>query len=158
MRLATIGKQFVFHAAHRLPNHDGLCKDLHGHSYKMEVLVTKPVVPPDVHSPMPNEGMVLDFQVIKDIYREHIEPLVEHKFLNETLTGLVPNVWDVTNDELCPLTTCESVALWMWNVYDGFLTGEALLVHPSDFVRIRLWETPTSFACVPAERNGVETT
>ena len=34
-----IGKLFKFEAAHRLPNHPGKCKNLHGHSYKLEVVV-----------------------------------------------------------------------------------------------------------------------
>lgn len=34
-----VAKQFRWEGAHRLPWHDGLCKNNHGHSYKMEASV-----------------------------------------------------------------------------------------------------------------------
>lgn len=156
MRLATVGKTFTFHAAHRLPNHNGKCRNLHGHTYTLEVTVTKPIVPVDPDSPSTAEGMVVDFQLLKDIYKEMVEPQVDHRYLNETLDMLVPNTWDPENDAVTPLTTCEHIAMWIWRVYTDFLTGEALLIGTEDFVRIKLWETPTSYAVVPAERNGVD--
>lgn len=157
MRNATVAKQFTFHAAHRLPNHDGLCKGEHGHSYMLEVAVTgrvnQPTTPvaPEDHDP--DEGMVIDFKNIKEIYKEYIESLVEHKDLNVTMDGLVPQTWDVDRGERVPLTTCENIAMWIWRVYDRILVKEYEAV---DFVRVTLWETPTSFARVPADRNGVD--
>lgn len=144
---ATIAKRFTFHAAHRLPHHDGPCRDLHGHSYVLEVAVTGRVKAPNGD---PDEGMVLDFTELKRIYAEKVEPFVEHKFLNETLVGrlvttVVEHAMDVSippYDE--PLTTCENIAMWIHGEFSNELVNGHLL--PQRQVTVRLWETPTSFA------------
>ena len=59
-----VAKQFRWEAAHRLPWHDGLCKNNHGHSYILEAAVDGAV---------DDRGMVLDFAVIK----RALKPLVE---------------------------------------------------------------------------------
>ncbi len=154
MRTATIGKQFTFHAAHQLPHHHGLCQHLHGHSYKLEVAVTGRVSDPDGAS---DEGMVTDFDRIKACYKEEVEPLVEHRFLNDTLFNKVPTTLIDGPDGgklPCALTTCENIAMWLHEVFT-----KALIRDPNEmgaYVRITLWETPTSYARVPADRNGVD--
>ena len=35
-----LSKIFTFDAAHHLPNYTGKCKNLHGHSYQFEVIVS----------------------------------------------------------------------------------------------------------------------
>lgn len=126
---ATICKRFTFHAAHRLPNHDGPCRRLHGHSYVLEVAVTGTVKPAIGD---PDEGMVLDFNILRAIYKARIEPLVEHQNLNETLSGMVE------------LTTAENIAAWAHSVFADELEDRAKL--PARIVTVRVWETPTSWA------------
>ncbi len=128
--IATIAKQFTFHAAHQLPNHDGACARVHGHTYKVEVAIVGEVKRPCGDS---DEGMVLDFGILKDVYKEDVEPLVEHQFLNETLKGVVPET-DGT-----PLTTAENLADWIARVYGNNLGQEVV---------VTVWETPTSYARV----------
>lgn len=154
MRIVTVGKQFTFHAAHQLPHHNGLCKDLHGHTYKLEVTITGKVNEPHGGS---DEGMVIDFADIKLAYGKLIEPLVEHKFLNETLFDKIPST--LIDDPLagtlpCALTTCENIARWIHKVLSAELLDQS--AAGEQFVRVTLWETPTSFARVPADRNGVD--
>jgi 6-pyruvoyltetrahydropterin/6-carboxytetrahydropterin synthase len=122
-----ITKRFDFHAAHQIPNHKGQCSRLHGHTYFLEVTVRGEVKLKTVHSTESDYGMVLDFDVLKKIYKERIEPKVEHQYLNETL-GL-------------PVTTAECIAAWCWDEY----RAGGITPH-----RIRLYETPTSFAEVKA--------
>jgi 6-pyruvoyltetrahydropterin/6-carboxytetrahydropterin synthase len=43
--------------AHRLPFHDGVCRSLHGHSYRAVI---------EVEGETDDKGMVIDFQDIKD--------------------------------------------------------------------------------------------
>ena len=59
-----IAKDFRWEMGHRLPFHDGKCKNLHGHSYKMMV---------EINGDLDENGMVLDYYVVKEI----IQPLVE---------------------------------------------------------------------------------
>lgn len=59
-----VSKRFRWEGAHRLPWHEGLCCNLHGHSYLMEVVVEGPVG---------ERGMVIDFHDVKAV----IKPLVQ---------------------------------------------------------------------------------
>jgi len=63
-----------FAAAHRLVGYEGLCENLHGHNWKVEVTVRSPV--------LNNMGMVMDFKDIKAAVGEILERL-DHKYLNE---------------------------------------------------------------------------
>lgn len=128
-RLVWVAKEFEFHAAHVLPNHDGQCARLHGHTYRLRVVVAGE--PNRVHPAGldPAEGMVVDFAVLKDIYTSRVEPLVEHQQLHETLKGLVP------------VTTCEEMARWLFIVFQGELFKRDL-----ELDSVTLWETPTSYA------------
>ncbi|WP_115373198.1 6-pyruvoyl trahydropterin synthase family protein [Adhaeribacter pallidiroseus] len=59
-----IAKQFRWEGAHRLPNHKGNCKNLHGHSYAMIIQIEG----------TPNaEGILVDFADIKRI----LTPLID---------------------------------------------------------------------------------
>ncbi len=70
-----ITKEFRFEMAHSLPNHLGLCKNIHGHSYTLGVtLIGKPIsdlTKPDV-------GMVMDFGHLKSIVKESIVNKFDH--------------------------------------------------------------------------------
>ncbi len=120
MPYATIAKEFTFDAAHSLPNSDGPCRRLHGHTYHVLVVARGPIQPIDGGA---EEGMVIDFSRLKDIFKRRIEARCDHQFLNET----VP----------IPRTTAELLAAWML----GELRAEAPQV-----VAVRLHETPTSYA------------
>lgn len=57
-----IGKSFTFETAHRLLDHDGKCARLHGHSYRVEVIVEGL---DDLQPEGPARGMIVDFDDIK---------------------------------------------------------------------------------------------
>ncbi len=118
--LATVSREFTFEAAHRLPNHDGKCEGLHGHSYKLRVYAYGSVREADGTS---SEGMVVDFGRISEVYREHLEPLLDHKFLNDSLP--------------LEVTTAENLAGWALQMFQG---------HVLEVVSVRIYETPTSYA------------
>jgi len=63
-----------FAAAHSLRNFRGKCESLHGHNWKLEVLVRA--------SDLNEIGLVLDFKEIKNAVKEVLEEL-DHKHLNE---------------------------------------------------------------------------
>jgi 6-pyruvoyltetrahydropterin/6-carboxytetrahydropterin synthase len=119
----TICKQFTFHAAHQLYNHDGQCARPHGHTYKLEIMIT--ASEPYPHDGGSQEGMVMDFDYVKNAYKTVIEPHVDHQDLNMSLG---PHVGP---------TTCENMARHFFYL---------LLPHLSGLAGIRLWETPTSYA------------
>ncbi len=59
-----VAKAFKWEAAHRLPWHNGKCKHLHGHSYKMVV---------EFEGEPDENGMVMDFNLLKSI----VQPIVD---------------------------------------------------------------------------------
>jgi 6-pyruvoyltetrahydropterin/6-carboxytetrahydropterin synthase len=66
-----IAKEFRWEMGHRLPEHFGKCKNIHGHSYKMIV---------ELSGEVNTEGMVLDFYDLKKIVNPIVEKL-DHSFL-----------------------------------------------------------------------------
>ncbi|MGE5806004.1 MAG: 6-pyruvoyl trahydropterin synthase family protein [Ignavibacteria bacterium] len=66
-----IAKEFRWEMGHRLPEHFGKCKNIHGHSYKMIV---------ELSGEVNAEGMVLDFYDLKKIVNPIVEKL-DHSFL-----------------------------------------------------------------------------
>ncbi len=125
MPTATIAKEFTFDAAHSLPNSDGPCKRLHGHTYRVTVVARGRTQPVDGRA---EEGMVVDFTRIKEVFKRRVEALCDHQYLNET----VP----------VARTTAELLAAWML----GELRAELPQV-----VAVRVSETPSSWAEVTVD-------
>ncbi|MGB2729067.1 MAG: 6-carboxytetrahydropterin synthase QueD [Halobacteriota archaeon] len=72
-----LGVSADFSAAHSLPRHPGKCKNLHGHTYKVEVVVEG--------EKKEDTECVADFSEVKALVEEVLE-LVDHKFLNELIS------------------------------------------------------------------------
>ena len=66
-----IGKEFKWEMGHRLPEHFGQCKNIHGHSYKMLV---------EFEGGLDENGMVIDYYDVEHIINPIIEKL-DHAFL-----------------------------------------------------------------------------
>ena len=121
---AAIQKTFRFEAAHALPNHEGKCRELHGHSYRIELHFEGEIKPARGES---DDGMVLDFCEVSAWWRREVEPLVDHRFLNETMP-----------ERFLP-TTAENIAAWVLTL----LAGADLPV-----TGVTVWETPSASATV----------
>lgn len=73
-----ITKEFKFEMAHALPGYDGLCKNIHGHSYELLVTIAgRPIT--DITSP--KYGMVMDFGDLKKIVRSEIVDKYDHSLV-----------------------------------------------------------------------------
>jgi 6-pyruvoyltetrahydropterin/6-carboxytetrahydropterin synthase len=125
---STICKSFTFHAAHVIPHHRGKCSQPHGHTYKVEVEVVGRVMEVG-----PEAGMVADFDRIKQVWAEKLEPELDHRDLNETLvaTGKIP------------YSTAECLADYILAQMRYYMA-----IDFEDFyvASVRVWETPTSWA------------
>lgn len=74
-KVIRITKEFKFETGHALYGYDGLCKNVHGHSYKLSVtLLGTPIADPD-HV---KYGMVMDFGDLKKIVKETIVTPFDH--------------------------------------------------------------------------------
>jgi len=63
-----------FAAAHRLRNFKGKCEKLHGHNWRIEVIVEG--------EKLNDAGLLIDFKEVKDDTNRILEEL-DHSFLNE---------------------------------------------------------------------------
>jgi 6-pyruvoyltetrahydropterin/6-carboxytetrahydropterin synthase len=124
-RRVLVSKEFTFDAAHHLHAYEGKCKNLHGHTYKVVFGI----------SGFTNDiGITVDFGTLKQIWREKIEPYLDHRYLNETLPAMN--------------TTAENIVVWIYEQTQATLQAEHYcpkeLEARVEFVR--LYETPTSYA------------
>ena len=75
MQNIRITKQFSFETGHALHGYDGKCKNIHGHSYRLDVTVIgKPVA----DESNPKCGMVIDFSDLKKIAKDEIVDVFDH--------------------------------------------------------------------------------
>src|SRR5690606_19438176 len=80
MPVIRLTKMFEIEMAHALKGYDGLCKYIHGHSYKLEVTIKG--TPINDHT-NPKNGMVMDFKDLKKIVKEHILNVYDHALVLE---------------------------------------------------------------------------
>lgn len=105
-------------SAHFLRGYPGKCKDMHGHTWKVEVFLTAQEL---------NElGMVEDFAVLKRKFKEYLAEL-DHKCLNDIEYFKTVN------------PTAENIAKY---IYEGF----APVVAPLDLTRVQVWESDMASA------------
>ena len=76
--MIRITKQFKFEMAHALHGYDGLCKNIHGHSYKLWVTLRGEVRDENGHI---KDGMVMDFSVLKSIIKPAIIDKYDHSLV-----------------------------------------------------------------------------
>lgn len=74
--MLIITKTVSFDAAHLLTGHGGQCKNLHGHTYRVEVELGN--TPPLAGQP---DDMVMDFKELKTVLNEEIVDACDHAFL-----------------------------------------------------------------------------
>ena len=70
-----ITKQFSFETGHALYGYDGKCKNVHGHSYRLDVTVFGQPISDSTHVKF---GMVIDFTDLKKIIKEEIVNVFDH--------------------------------------------------------------------------------
>jgi len=88
-----LGRTFYFDAAHYLPNYKGKCEKLHGHTYRLDVII---------ESEIGNDGMILDFNDLKKIVETNVIDKVDHQDLNKIFKN----------------PTAENMTEWIFNRLD----------------------------------------
>lgn len=90
----SVTRAFTFEAAHQLPWHTGKCRNLHGHSYRLEVTVSGPIG---------DDGIVIDFAEVRRVVEAEIIARFDHTYLNDLLDN----------------PTAELIAQECWKRLDG---------------------------------------
>lgn len=114
-----ITKRFTFEACHHLPNYNGKCANVHGHSYKLEVTVSAEKNFTMGHS-SPYNSMVIDFSTLKSIVNAEVVNKYDHQDLNEffampTAEAMVVEMFeDIRSklDDMLGYVRLEEVKLW----------------------------------------------
>ncbi|MDD3280575.1 MAG: 6-carboxytetrahydropterin synthase [Bacteroidales bacterium] len=78
MTKIRITKIFHFEMAHALVDYKGLCQNIHGHSYQLEVRVSGCI---NQHPDKAKKGMVMDFSDLKNIVDKHIIQRYDHALI-----------------------------------------------------------------------------
>lgn len=127
--------------AHSLHNYDGLCKHIHGHSYKLDVtLLGEPKNQPDAVK----DGMVIDFGDLKKIVKKKVVDKLDHAYM-------VPSRYSTERIERLKKTTERLIVVDFQPTAENILVyiAEILQQHlPSnvELFRIRLSETASAYA------------
>jgi 6-pyruvoyltetrahydropterin/6-carboxytetrahydropterin synthase len=116
-----IRKEFTFDAAHNLVHYHGKCEALHGHTYRVAVVVEGK---PD------EEGMVIDFTELSAMVKERVISRLDHAYINNIIEQ----------------PTAENIAAWIWDRIENELRRPNCKL-----ARVEVWETPTSCAALRAE-------
>jgi len=113
--MLCVVKEFTFDAAHNLVQYHGKCEKLHGHTYKLQIVVC---------GEKDEEGMVIDFVELKEIVKREVLSYLDHAYINEII----------------PQPSAENIAEWIWERLEKYLTTKRYKL-----TEVRLWETPTSW-------------
>ena len=83
MAIIRITKEFRFEMAHALLGYDGMCSNIHGHSYRLSVTLKGKSIDDDAN---PKNGMVMDFGELKKIVTSEIINHFDHSLVLNAAT------------------------------------------------------------------------
>ncbi len=78
----TITKEVYFCYGHRLMNHGGKCRHLHGHSVKAAISIS--------HENLNDQSMVCDFSDVKECVESYVNTHLDHNFLLHKDDPIIP--------------------------------------------------------------------
>lgn len=141
MSRVRVTKEFTFDCAHALYGYNGLCRNIHGHTYKLFVTVIGEICK-DKDSPF--YGMLIDFSQLKNIVNQHIVNIFDHSLVLSKEHNISHKTIDFqdTNKliEFDGQVSCENMVVYFAKIIRDKIPQNVEL-HS-----VRLYETPTSFA------------
>ncbi len=131
MHRYQVTKTIEFSYGHRLLNHNGKCRYLHGHNGMLEIDVDADV--------LDDMGMVIDFTRVNEIVKTWVDENLDHRMLLCRADPALP-VLQNANEPVYVMEenpTAENIAALVWKA-----------AHKAglDVTEVRLWETSTSRA------------
>lgn len=127
-----ITKEVYFCYGHRLMNHAGKCRHLHGHSVKAAISVKQ--------QQLNENGMVCDFSELRDCVETYINDTLDHNFLVHKNDPIIP-LLNVQNERFLaidehPTAEVLSKMIFQYLKQHGFAVDQVVL-----------WETASAYAC-----------
>jgi len=166
--MVTCTRRLEWDSGHRVLNHGGKCKHLHGHRYAAEVTV-------EALQGLNDLGMVVDFSCIKNVLGAWIDEHLDHNMIlhpDDMLTKLFLDAKEdigLRTPDGCTLGTLD------FDTHEELFSGKAPFIMPGDYpnptaeniaqllrekamelltfplrvVNIRVFETPNCWADAP---------
>ena len=129
-----VAKEFRWEMGHRLPFHEGLCKNLHGHSYKMLVEFT---------GELNDHGILVDYYDIKKIVGPIVDELDHSIIVNQNDTELIEALTKLNSRHVVIKadTTAENICTY-------FLEKIQQMDLPASIskIELRVFETENTYA------------
>jgi 6-pyruvoyltetrahydropterin/6-carboxytetrahydropterin synthase len=129
-----IAKEFRWEMGHRLPEHFGQCKNIHGHSYKMMV---------EFDGELNNNEMVIDYYDVEKIVNPIIEKL-DHTFMVNKNDKVVLKFLEKINSKKVVVdfqSTVENICLYLLNEIK-----KTKLPENVNEIKVRVYETSQDYA------------
>jgi 6-pyruvoyltetrahydropterin/6-carboxytetrahydropterin synthase len=117
-----VAVEHTFAAGHALRNYRGKCENVHGHNYRVQVVVRG--------EKLDSVGMLADFVALKKSLRDSCEPM-DHVFIND----MPP--FDTVNP------TAENMAVYICEKMQEALKSNP---HPVEIAEVKVWETDIQYA------------
>jgi len=143
IRMAIIRLTRVFHfdMAHVLLNYPGKCKNIHGHSYTLEVTVKGS---PCIDHASPKKGMLIDFSDFKNLIISEIIDTWDHALMiHKNTDPILLNALQYNYDKIITVPfqpTTENMVCELASIIKKILPSDLQLFS------LRLYETEKSFA------------
>ena len=152
MSQISVTKSFSWDMSHMLAGHQGECRNLHGHTYKLEVEVGNKAG--QMQEVGPARGMVVDFKDLKEIVKNKIINPLDHSFLywSKSTTEVEHQIAQLLEEDERKVygvdfrPTAENMAQYFWDILKDDLQELGL-----ELESIKVWETETSYAQVKGE-------
>ena len=137
--MLSLTKIFQFEMAHAIHGYTGACKNIHGHSYELQVTVSSDQ---PVKGYIPGTGFVIDFKELKQLVNSSIIQQFDHKLvLSSKFLKQNPD-----------LRLQENLVIW-----EGEPSAENILLYIHEMltqqlpvtvklVKLKLYETKDSYA------------
>ncbi|MFN3873622.1 MAG: 6-pyruvoyl trahydropterin synthase family protein [Ignavibacterium sp.] len=129
-----IAKEFRWEMGHRLPEHFGLCRNIHGHSYKMIV---------EFDGELNKDQMVIDYYDVEKIINPVINQL-DHAFMVNKDDKVVLEFLEKMNSKKVVVdfdATAENICKYLLNEI-----SKSNLPDNVTLVKVRVYETQFDYA------------
>ncbi|PKP53684.1 MAG: 6-carboxytetrahydropterin synthase QueD [Bacteroidetes bacterium HGW-Bacteroidetes-1] len=141
MAKIRITKEFKFEMAHALLGYDGPCRNVHGHSYELEITAIGEPITDKKHVKL---GMVMDFGDLKRVVMRKIINVFDHALvLNNEMSTEITNQLRQNFDKVILLNYQPTSELMVIDFAEKIASE---LPDGVKLIRVMLRETATSFA------------
>lgn len=137
--MLKVTKIFRFETAHAIHGYEGLCKNIHGHSYILHVTVG---ISKQNKEYLPGTGFIIDFKDLKKIINEAVVKPFDHALiLSEEFLSHHPNMRNMDNLHIWEMEpSVENMLIYIKNkIVDKFPENVVLC-------NLKLYETNDSYA------------